>query len=174
MKKRIVSIFAAVMICAAFTGCGDNTGSSGTDAPSGSVAEPTTKKPAEKTAELKSSLSEAAASSDKKYPELVNIEAGTLNDRFVIDDNDVAEFSAYICGSGAMPEEFGIFVAKDADAAKRVAEALNKRVEMQRKTFKDYTPDEMYKFDDCFVETNGSTVVYAICSDNEKAKELLK
>lgn len=173
MKKKIFSIFAAVLICAALTGCGDTT-SSGTDAPSASAAEVTAKKPAEKTAELKSALSEAASSSGAKYPELVNIEEGTLDDRLVIDDADVTEFSAYMCGSGATPEEFGVFIAKDADAAARVAEALNKRVEMQRKAFKDYKPDEMYKFDDCFVDTNGSTVVYAICSDNEKAKELLK
>ena len=58
--------------------------------------------------------------------------------------------------------------------AKRIEEALNKRIEKQRKTFTDYTPAEMYKFEDCFVQINGTVVSYAICADNSKAKELLK
>ena len=39
---------------------------------------------------------------------------------------------------------------------------------------KDYTPEEMYKFDDCFVKLNGTTVYYAITADNTKAEEILK
>lgn len=106
-------------------------------------------------------------------PEMVEITADGLNLFFGVDEADVSEFSAYLCGSGAVPDEFGIFIVKDADAADRVAEALNRRTERQRKIFKDYTPDEMYKFDDCFVEINGTVVTYAVCADNSKARELL-
>lgn len=106
-------------------------------------------------------------------PEMVEITADGLNLFFGVDEADVSDFSAYLCGSGAMPDEFGVFIVKDADAADRVAEALNRRTERQRKIFKDYTPDEMYKFDDCFVEINGTVVTYAVCADNSKARELL-
>lgn len=161
MKKSIVSILAAAMICAAFTGCGSGSESS---------APNTVNSAAEKSfAERTSAVLESV-----DFLEMVNVKIDTVEDRFGIDEADVSELSAYICGSGAMPDEFGIFRAKDADAAKRIEEALNKRVERQRKTFKDYTPAEMYKFDDCFVETSGNVVVYAICADNQKAKELLK
>lgn len=160
MKKKIITILAAAALCAALTGCGDSTNS-----PAESVVNSETKDAASKTAALKDAV---------KFPDMVNVKANTLKDRFGIEEADVSEFSAYICGSGAMPDEFGIFSAKDADAAKRISDALNKRVEQQRKTFKDYTPGEMYKFDDCFVETDGTVVIYAICADNSKAKELLK
>lgn len=161
MKKKILSVLAAVMLCAAFTGCGsDKSGSSGSK--TSSVTE---KSFGERTAEVLEAV---------EFAEMVSVSKDTVNDRFGIEEADVSELSAYICGSGAMPDEFGIFRATDADAAKRIEEALNKRIERQQKTFKDYTPAEMYKFDDCFVEVSGETVVYAICADNSKAKELLK
>lgn len=106
-------------------------------------------------------------------PEMVAITADGLNLFFGVDEADVSDFSAYLCGSGAMPDEFGVFIVKDADAADRVAAALNERAERQRKIFKDYLPNEMYKFDDCFVEINGTVVTYAVCADNSKARELL-
>lgn len=161
MKKLIV-LFTAVILCLMLTGCGgDNAGSSG-------------KTPAEKTSALTTTLNDAASSEGKKLPEMVSVAAGTLHDRFLIDEADVSEFSAFVCGNGSSPREYGVFVAKDSDAAKRVSEALRSHVEIHRKTFETYKPDEMYKFDDSFVEINGNTVSYAVCEDNAKAKELLK
>lgn len=106
-------------------------------------------------------------------PEMIEVTADGLNLFFGVDEADVSDFSAYLCGSGAVPDEFGVFIVKDADAADRVAAALNERAERQRKMFKDYLPNEMYKFDDCFVEINGTVVTYAVCADNSKARELL-
>lgn len=105
---------------------------------------------------------------------MVEVQSDNLNLFFGIDEGDITEFSAYLCGSGAVPDEFGIFAAKDEETASHIAEALNDRVERQRKAFKDYLPNEMYKFDDCFVEVNGNVVIYAVCAENSRAKEILK
>ena len=161
MKRKIIAILAAVTVCAAFTGCGDNS-TSGNEQSNSSTVE---KSLDEKTSALLGAIT---------LPEMVSVKSDTVKDRFGIEEADVSEVSAYICGSGAAPDEFGIFKATDANAAKRIEEALNKRIERQRKTYQDYTPGEMYKFDDCFVEVSGNVVVYAICEDNSKAKELLK
>ena len=159
MKKKIISIFAAAMICVAFTGCG-----------SGSESQSTVNSTAEKSFDERTSELLNAVT----FSEMVSVKLDTVNDRFGIEEADVVEVSAYICGSGASPDEFGIFRAKDADAARRIEEALTKRIERQRKTFQDYTPGEMYKFDGSFVDIRGDVVIYAICADNSKAKELLK
>lgn len=157
MKKKILSVIAAAVVCASFTGCGGDDGS-------GSSAVSASASPQSKTDALKDAVA---------LPEMVEVKADQLGDRLGIDEADVTDFSALVCGSGAMPDEFGVFVTKDADAAKRVSEALSKRIERQSKTYKDYTPAEMYKLEDSFVETKGTTVIYAICADNSKAKELL-
>lgn len=104
---------------------------------------------------------------------MVEVTADELSLFFDINETDVSEFSAYICGSGAVPDEFGIFAANDADAAERIADALNKRAEKQSNMFKDYLPNEMYKFDNYLVEINGNIVTYAVCADNFMAKDIL-
>ena len=163
MRKSIVSILAAVLICAAFTGCGNSSESS---------TQNTVNSAAEKSFDERTSAVLDAVDINKN--EMVSVSKDTVNARFGIEEADVADISAYICGSGAMPDEFGIFRATDADAARRIEEALTKRIERQRKTFQDYTPGEMYKFDGSFVDISGNVVTYAICADNSKAKELLK
>lgn len=161
MKKKIISILAAAMVCVSFTGCGNSSESS---------AQNTVNSAAEKSfGERTAALMDAV-----DLPSMVSVDINTVKDRLGIEEADVAELSAYICGSGAMPDEFGIFRATDADAARRIEEALTKRIERQRKTFQDYTPGEMYKFDGSFVDLRGNDVMYAICADNLKAKELLK
>ena len=179
MKKTVLLAVCAAL-CLSLCGC-DNSGSSdsnssssgtqsavnnneGSDAASGgsSSAEESIK---EKTAKVLSEI---------EFPSMGELTEESLDVLFGINKDDLKEYSAYICGSGAAPDEFGIFVAKDEAAAKRVKEAVENRVQSQYDTFKSYTPQAMYRFDDDFVELSGTTVIYAICDDNEKAKELLK
>lgn len=178
MKKTIIMAFCAAL-CLSLCGC-DNSGSSNSD-----TSKPVSSTPADNSSSSDSSSSDPSETktvsekaqqvlSDVEFPSMVEVTADKLNVYFGIDEADVEEFSAYICGSGAAPDEFGIFVAKDADAAKRIKDALDARVDSQYTTFESYTPDAMYRFDDDFVEQNGNTVIYAICDNNEKAKEILK
>lgn len=104
---------------------------------------------------------------------MVEVTADELSLFFGIDEADVSEFSAYICGSGAVLDEFGIFAANDHDAAERIVDALNKRAEKQSNMFKDYLPSEMYKFDNYLVDINGNIVIYAVCADNSIARDIL-
>lgn len=104
---------------------------------------------------------------------MVEVTADELSLFFDINETDISEFSAYICGLGAVPDEFGIFAVNDADAAERIADALTKRAERQSRIFKDYLPNEMYKFENYLVEIDGNIVTYAVCADNSMAKDIL-
>ncbi|MGN1119233.1 MAG: DUF4358 domain-containing protein [Oscillospiraceae bacterium] len=158
--KKITMIAAAVLACAMLAGCGGKTTSDNTS----SSAVSSTKTPAERT---------QAVLDGVQLPEMVEVSSDRLMMYYKIDESTVSEFSAYICGSGAMPDEFGCFVFTDSDAAAAGKEAIEARVEKQRSTYADYTPDEMYKFDDYFVSQSGNTVSYAVCADNTAAKEAL-
>lgn len=161
MKKVFLSVITAALVCS-LCGCGSS--NSGSSSSSSSVSQ-STLSAKEKTEKLLGAV---------EFPSMVEISADKLDIYFGIAEDEVKEYSVYICGSAAMPDEFGVFVAKDADTAAKIKTAVEKRIEAQKKTYSDYKPDEMYKIDSSFVNVNGTSVSYAICADNTKAAEILK
>lgn len=160
MKKILLTVITAALVCG-MCGCGN--GESSQNSPQTSTSSQAALSVSEKTKKLMDEV---------KFPSMVEVNKDKLELYFDISDGDVTEYSAYICGSAAMPDEIGIFVTKDADTAAKLKASVEKRIESQRKTYADYKPDEMYKLDDSFVSVNGNTVSYAICADNAKAKEI--
>lgn len=163
MKKIIVTVITAVLVCS-MCGCGNGGGSSQNSSQTSSSASQSALSLSEKTKKLMDEV---------KFPSMVEVNQDKLELYFDVSEGDVTEYSAYICGSGAMPDEFGVFTAKDADTAAKLKASIEKRIESLRKTYADYTPKEMYKLDDSFVNVNGNTVSYAVCADNAKAKDIL-
>lgn len=163
MKKIIVTVITAVLVCS-MCGCGNSGGSSQNSSQTSSSASQSALSLNERTKKLMDEV---------KFPSMVEVNQDKLELYFDVSEGDVTEYSAYICGSGAMPDEFGVFTAKDADTAAKLKASIEKRIESLRKTYADYTPKEMYKLDDSFVNVNGNTVSYAVCADNAKAKDIL-
>lgn len=163
MKKIIVTVITAVLVCS-MCGCGNGGGSSQNSSQTSSSASQSALSLSERTKKLMDEV---------KFPSMVEVNQDKLELYFDVSEGDVTEYSAYICGSGAMPDEFGVFTAKDADTAAKLKASIEKRIESLRKTYADYTPKEMYKLDDSFVNVNGNTVSYAVCADNAKAKDIL-
>lgn len=164
MNRFKMTIAALTMASLLLTGCGAEENTDTTESSGTSAAAAADKTPAEKTAALLDAV---------EFPEMVEVTADKLLAYYGIDAADVTEMSAYRVGSGAFPDQFGVFVAADAEAADRVKTAVEAYVESERADFTDYTPAEMYKFDDCFIKLDGNTVYYAVCADNAAAEEIL-
>ena len=163
--KKFLSIAMIAVMCCAFTACkndGDNDSKSNSSQQSSTVS---AKKPSEKAQELLNSVT---------FPEMVSKDMEFAEYTLGITADMVTEHVLYVCGSGAMPDEFGIFVAKNADTANQIREKIFNRIDYQRDTYATYSPDEAYKLTDCFCEVDGNTVIYAICADNSKARGILK
>lgn len=163
MKKS--SIIAALTAALLLTGCSGGNTSSVTSQSSQSSQTETAKTAAEKAAALLAEVEFAG--------EMVEIDSETMDFRLGFSTEGLTDYAAYICGSGAVPDEFGVFTADTAERAEEIKTALEKRIETQKDTYRDYTPEEMYKFDDCFVKQNGNTVYYAVTADNTTAAEIL-
>lgn len=159
--KKITMLLAAAAACLMLAGCSGKTDDAdNTNTPAQTEEQLSC---AEKTQKLMESV---------ETPEMVEVTSDRLMMYFKIDESTVTEFSAYICGSGAMPDEFGVFVFADADSAAAAKTSLEARIAKQRDTFTDYTPDEVYKLDNSFAKISGNTVSYAICADNDLAAEI--
>lgn len=160
--RKITKIIAALLVPAmlvSLTACGGNTSSTGTANSS-----------------VESSVNASAPSDitkkimeDIKFPSMAEIKSDRLSTYYEVEAEKIDSFSAYICGSGAYPDEIAIFKMKSADDVKAVKAALDKRVESQTTTFKDYTPDEMYKIDGKNIIISGNYIALIICSDNAGA-----
>ena len=164
MKKTFTA--AALLAALLLAGC-SNSGTSGAGDSSSAAASETASLTAQEKAEK--------VLADIEFNgEMVAIDGENMELRLGFTSDGLTDYAAYACGSAALPDEFGVFVAESEDKAAEIKTALEKRIEAQKETYKDYTPEEMYKFDDCVVAQNGTTVYYAITADNSKAESILK
>ena len=75
-----------------------------------------------------------------------------------------------ISAVGTNINEYGIFLAKDADQAATIKAALDKYLEYRESVWMDeYLPDEKPKLDNAEVWRQGNYVMYAILGDSDRA-----
>ncbi len=164
LKIFTTALTAALLL----TGCsGGDTGTSseqGETSDTTSVSDTAAKSVTERTAELLTAV---------EFPGMAEVTEDRLTVYYGIDPAAVTEFSAYVAGAGAYPDEFGIFVAADEASAASIETGLYNRIEKQKNTYADYSPDEMYKFDESFVKVEGTTVYFAVCADGDTAADIL-
>ncbi len=169
MNKISKSIIAGILAASAalsLTACGNNTPASSTAESSAQGEQQTNaKSPAEITEKIMQ---------DIEFPSMAEITSDRLANYYEIDAQTVDSFSAYICGSGAYPDEIAVFKLKSSGDAEAAKAALEKRVESQTKTFENYTPNEMYKIDGKNIVTNGSYIALIISADNKTATQLFE
>lgn len=177
LTKRIAVGIICVAIAASICGCsGNNAQSSATESTVSSEAGSTADSSTDASSDTAEASGKAVEITDKiqadvKFPGMAKIDAERMSGYYDVASDKLESFSAYICGSGAYPDEIAVFQLKSADDVADVKTMLEKRVEAQTATFKDYTPDEMYKIDGKNVVTIGNYVALIICADNAKAIE---
>ncbi len=174
ITKRIMAGIICAMIAVSICGCsGGNAQSSASESTASSEASSTAGSSTEVSdnTEATGTAAEITAKiqADVKFPGMAEIGTDRMSGYYDVDADKIDSYSAYICGSGAYPDEIAVFKMKSADDVDAVKTMLEKRVENQTATFKDYTPDEMYKIDGKNVVTNGNYVALIICADNTTA-----
>lgn len=162
MKNNVTRKIIAGLICAAVAVCvcGCSSGTA-TDSTASSKAESSSD-----TGSVSSAVS-ASDITDKilaeiEFPSKAKIEEDRREGFYEVEEDKIESYSAYICGSGAYPDELAVFCMKSSDDTAAVKEMLEKRVEKQTASFKDYTPDEMYKIDGNNVVVSGNYVALVL------------
>lgn len=176
ITKRIMAGIVCAMVAVSICGCSEKPAQSSASESSvtsdaGSVSESVSEASDSSTATGAAAEITAKIQEDVKFPGMAEIGADRMAGYYDVAADKIDSYSAYICGSGAYPDEIAVFKMKSADDVNAVKSVLEKRVESQSATFKDYTPDEMYKIDGNNVVTSGNYVALIICADNAKAIE---
>ena len=173
--KRIIAglICATVAVCVCGCSSDHSAGSTASESTASAVSDSTDENSTETTTATASEITDKILG-EVEFPSAAEIKEERRDDYYEVDENKIVSYSAYICGSGAYPDEIAIFCMKDPADTAAVKEMLEKRVEKQTASFKDYTPDEMYKIDGNNVLVNGNYVALIICADNTKAIDIFK
>lgn len=179
ITKRIMAGIVCAMVAVSICGCSEKPAQSSASESSvtsdaGSVSESVSEASDSSAATGTAAEITAKIKEDVKFPGMAEIGADRMAGYYDVAADKIDSYSAYICGSGAYPDEIAVFKMKSADDVNAVKSVLEKRVESQSATFKDYTPDEMYKIDGNNVVTSGNYVALIICADNAKAIEDFK
>ncbi|MCH5347676.1 MAG: DUF4358 domain-containing protein [Oscillospiraceae bacterium] len=116
----------------------------------------------------------AAITAEIEISSAIEKTAENIGAFYDIDTASVTDMSVFICGSGAYPDELAVFRFDSADSAKAGAEAVRKRLDSQLALYRDYTPDEVYKLEGAAVIEKDNWVIFAACSDNDRAKEIVE
>ena len=90
-----------------------------------------------------------------------------LLDMYGIKMDDVKQYVALIAKSSTSADEILLFEGKDADAAARLKQQLDKRYQAKLNEAKDYLPDEYAKIEACKVVESGAYVALIVSADAE-------
>lgn len=104
--------------------------------------------------------------------ELSKVDDDTAYRLYDIDKDDIESECTYI-GSGATAEEVSVWMVKDDSSINKIKEKVHKRVEEQKKGYKDYKPEEVPKLENAVITTKYNYIVLCISEDNSKAKEII-
>lgn len=171
MKKRIL---CTILVCALVCGAA---------ACNGNQPAATTTTAAQTTTEAAPAAAVTATAAEMTAAVLAEVpinsafekKAESLPDYFDgLDTAKLVDSSYYICASGAYPDEIAVFrFASETDAGNASA-AVADRLEYQKKTYKDYTPEEYYKLENAVIGQSGEWLYYLVTSDNDKANGIIK
>ena len=76
-------------------------------------------------------------------------------------------------GTAAAVDEISLWQAADASGSKAILEAVNERIESQKKSYTDYRPEEVPKLEDCVVVSKGNVVILCVSEDSQTARKIL-
>lgn len=109
---------------------------------------------------------------DLSVTDSVDVETDMLLDLYGIAAADVAESVGYMTMDGVFPDEVILVKAVDADAAGRIAEALNRRLEDVKLQSKDYDPENYELAQKCSVQTTDLYVTLFLSPHYDRMTEL--
>lgn len=174
MKKKnikVVAIMLVVLTLPLFNGCGGKTENSGNSQANGSKSAVST------TSQTQMDISKIAdkLKSDIKYDD--ELAEKTSDDLEVIypdiKKDTVKSMKVYMSSSGGTAEEIACFEANDEAGAKSIEEGLNKRVETQKTSFKDYVPAELKRLEKALVIRKDNYIFLSVSNNPDKAKEII-
>ena len=106
--------------------------------------------------------------------ELLELTDSTLTEYYALDTADLKGYVAYKSAGGATAEEMALFEAVDSDAAARVKQAVDTRLEDLKFNFENYNSGEMTKLNSAVIVESGNYVFFVTVNDDTAARAIIE
>ncbi len=104
---------------------------------------------------------------DLKVEGAMDIQPARLLALYGVEEADIADSACYVTMDGVFPDEIVIIKATDADAAKRVEEKLQTRLDEIKVQSQSYDPENYAIAQECKVLKSGNTVALFMSPNHE-------
>ena len=152
--KRFIAIIVAVLSLLALTACGSNAGETNKEIDIDSV--------------------KSKIISDLSIEGAMDVDAGRLIDLYGIEEKDIEKSACYVTMDGVFPDEIVMIKATDADAAKRIEEKLNKRLEEVKVQFESYDAENYALAQECKVIKEGNYVALFLSAKHADMEKIFQ
>lgn len=162
MKKAILCVLLAAMLC--MVGCGKTETGASTDTNT--------------TVASVSSVSGAAewvdilAATVPFEDQMTVVDGDTATARYGVDESYTGDAAMYI-STMATPEEIAVFKTDDTFDAAYFTGLAETYLDGQKESYADYAPEHMPKLDSAVVRTCGEYVIVVVSADNAKASAVM-
>ena len=106
------------------------------------------------------------------FTDVMDLDENGLQINYGIQADDMKQFAALVDTSGIKCEEVILVEAVDSNAAQRVKEQLDKRMESKLAQNKDYLPEQYAIIQKCSEEQDGNYVSMIVGQEHQKLTEI--
>lgn len=100
-------------------------------------------------------------------PEMVEMTADEMADYLGLEASDYSDFAYYTCLIATQPDELAIIAATDGDAAGRIKQKLQDRLDYKAKSAENYLPENIPIIKKAVIRQDGLTVSMLVSADAE-------
>ena len=106
------------------------------------------------------------------FKDMIKIDNDKIQRIYGINSSDIENSFVYISNSNVKAEEVAVIKVKDSDKVSEVKDLINKRIEKQSNSFKDYVPDQYDLVQHNLVKDTGKYILFIVSQNKDKYEEI--
>lgn len=109
-------------------------------------------------------LADELGSANLTTDTLSSVSEKVLTNILSLNVEDIESYLMYM-GTGQTAEEYGVFTCVSSEAAVKIAEQLQSRVDAQKAVYADYAPDTIPRLNNAIIRQKGIYVAYVVAEN---------
>ena len=107
--------------------------------------------------------------------DLVNVgDKKSLSNLYYINENEVEDFISYVPKSNMDVEEVLVLKVNENKDVSSIKDKINKRLQKQGESFKNYRPEKYKVIEDAILEQEGQYLILIVSEDSSTIKKIIK